>query len=748
MKKFFALMVTVAMLLVAGSAMAADFTILLSSPTVSIQAGGTPQTVTVTSRDSHPGGRITAVTVSGADGVTDWVTASGTTITVSPDKTVGADSYSITVRATETYTYSAAGHTSIRTADATATLNVTVTAASAGTTIVVKIVDVVTEATGQVEVISNGQNSVVVQDFAQMVQTVTTAVSEAVRSVDGYDGELAITWGEKGEEVDAKTTAAIQTILGSNDLQKEIFGDLPEGATVTLRDNQLLVKVPSSTIANKDTVAEKLAAATAKLLSKIRELARASVRATAADDTPTVISVSEAMKATASGTYSFNKVFGKDLWGVSIYGYNGLRERVGESVVPVDGRGVAFLNSSGDVVTAIPDASRSKDIMPGFVRMLVVMEAGRTYEPLVYTTGKDLADKGISTSATTVTYKVIKEEEKEVVVTVDEHGNVTETVVETASADVVNNIASAMGVSSVTLVPTSACAAVPEQTIKKDDSAAAADSVHVAARTVAFNDLPNGAYYFPITFKSLGVGVTVSGDFEFYPDGYSVGTTAFAMIFDAKGNEITDPASVLAATSSNVKGYIAFEIENGGIRIADANNTLANPTVGILVKAVTPTPTPTSDDAVLNDLVTKGYVRGTTITDAGFAEKVTFSGTVYTGTVKLNFPVQPSSWTVSVAGNGSIKASAIGAITNATSTQATITLNKAEITAGTHAVTLSVLPTNAAGTVAAKTPVTASLGSVVGNPGLVGVGSSSGGCSAGSAVLALALLGVFIARKK
>ena len=735
MKKFFALLVTVAMLLVAGSAMAADPTLRLSSTTASVQAGASvPATVTATATAGNRGGTLGAITVSGAD----WATVSGNTITLAPDASVTAGSYPITVSVVETYTDGAAGHSSIKTATATATLNVTVTAAQAGTTIIVKIVEVVTEVTKTVTVVSPvAQRAAVVQTFTETIRTVAQTVTVAVLTqVDGYDTALATVWQAKSVEVERKTTASVNLIATNPAVKERAFPGLPATAVVTPKPNTALVAA-TSTVTTTMTTTQKLAVMTDALGGAGKAL-----------------SAQEAVKATESGTYSFNKTFGKALYGTKIKGHKGQRSRVtgsaSFSASAVDNEGVAFVNSSGDIVDTIPDDSRSNDIMPGFVTMLVVMDAGEVYEPVVYATETDLKAAGVSldTTPTTVTYNEITEEEKSVVVTVDEHGNVTETVVETASADVVNNIASAMGVSSVTLVPTSACAAVPEQTIKKDDSAAEGDSVHVAARTVAFNDLPNGAYYFPITFQSLGIGVTVSGDFEFYPDGYSASTTAFAMIFDEKGNEITDPASVLAATSSNVKGFIAFVIENGGIRIADANNTLANPTVGILVKAVTPTPTPTSDDAVLNDLVTKGYVRGTTITDAGFAEKVTFSGTVYTGTVKLNFPVQPSSWTVSVAGNGSIKASAIGAITNATSTQATITLNKAEITAGTHAVTLSVLPTNVAGTVAAKTPVTASLGSVVGNPGLVGVGSSSGGCSAGSAVLALALLGVFIARKK
>ena len=732
MKKFFALMVTVAMLLVAGSAMAADPTILLSSSTVSIQAGGTAQTVTATATAGHPGGVMGAVAVSGAD----WVTVSGTTITVAPDKTVTPRSYPVTVTAVETYTDSAAGHSSTATATATATLNVTVTQASAGTTVIVKVVEVVTEVTKSVTVISQvAQRAAVVQTFTETVRTVSQTVTVAVLTqVEGYDNALATVWQAKSETIERETTAAISVIATNPTRRAQVFPGLPAAAVVTPQPSTALVAATSSTTTTM-TVTEKLAVATDALGGAGKAL-----------------SAQEAVKATVSGTYSFNKTFGKTLWKTKIGGHKGQRTKVKAgsfSAAAADGEGVAFVNSKGDVVTEIP-GDESADVMPGFVTMLVVMEAGETYEPVVYATETDLAANGVSVdrAPTTVTYNEITEEEKEVVVTVDENGNVTETVVEEASADVVSKITTAMGGSAV-MVPTSAIENVTEATITVDDSAAATDSVHVAARMPAFKNLSNGTYYFPITFKPLGVGVTAGNAFEFYPDGYSAGTTAFAMVFDDKGNEITNPASVLAATSSDVKGYVAFEIVGGGIRVADADNTLANPMLGVAITPVTPTPTPTptSDDAVLADLVTKGYINSSrTILDAGFdGGKPSLSD--YTAkTIKLNFDVDPTSWTIAVAGNGSIKASAIGTITNATARQATVQLTKSQITAGTHAVTLTVLPVS--GTTKAANTVSASLGNVEGNPGLVGVGSSSGGCSAGSAVLALALLGTFIASRK
>ncbi|MBR0279040.1 MAG: putative Ig domain-containing protein, partial [Synergistaceae bacterium] len=110
MKKFFALMVTVAMLLVAGSAMAADPTISLSQTTLSIQAGGTAQTVTATATPGH-GGRMSSIGVADS-AVVEWIAVQGNTvtITVAPDKSVRPGTYPVTVTAVETYTDSAAGH--------------------------------------------------------------------------------------------------------------------------------------------------------------------------------------------------------------------------------------------------------------------------------------------------------------------------------------------------------------------------------------------------------------------------------------------------------------------------------------------------------------------------------------------------------------------------------------------------------------------------------------------------------------
>ena len=735
MKKFFALMVTVAMLLVAGSAMAADPTISLSQTTLSIQAGGTAQTVTATATPGH-GGRMSSIGVADS-AVVEWIAVQGNTvtITVAPDKSVRPGTYPVTVTAVETYTDSAAGHSSTATATATATLNVTVTQASAGTTVIVKVVEVVTEVTRSVTVISQvAQRAAVVQTFTETVRTVSQTVTVAVLTqVEGYDNALATVWQAKSETIERETTAAISVIATNPTRRAQVFPGLPAAAVVTPQPSTALVAATSTTTTTM-TVTQKLAVATASLGGAGKAL-----------------SAQEAVKATVSGTYSFNKTFGKTLWKTKIGGHKGQRTKVKAgsfSAAAADSEGVAFVNSKGDVVTEIP-GDESADVMPGFVTMLVVMDAGETYEPVVYATETDLAANGVSVdrAPTTVTYNEVTEEEKEVVVTVDENGNVTETVVEEASADVVSKITTAMGASSIVMVPTSATENVTEATVTVDDSAAAAASVHVAVRMPAFKNLSNGTYYFPVTFKSLGIGVTPGSAFDFYPDGYSAGTTAFAMVFDDKGNEITNPASVLAATSSDVKGYVAFEIVGGGIRVADADNTLANPMLGVAITPVTPTPTPTSDDAVLADLVTKGYINSSrTILDAGFdGGKPSLSD--YTAkTIKLNFDVDPTSWTIAVAGNGSIKASAIGTITNATARQATVQLTKSQITAGTHAVTLTVLPVS--GTTKAANTVSASLGNVEGNPGLVGVGSSSGGCSAGSAVLALALLGTFIASRK
>ena len=158
------------------------------------------------------------------------------------------------------------------------------------------------------------------------------------------------------------------------------------------------------------------------------------------------------------------------------------------------------------------------------------------------------------------------------------------------------------------------------------------------------------------------------------------------------------------------------------------------------------------------------YINATskTILDAGFANKPAFSSTVTSGSIRLNFPVAVSSWKVTLTGYESepitpSSTTSIGSMTGVTSRDARITFVPANIAAGVSSsalartVTLSVIPVS--GDVQAKSAVTATLGTITGTkegaaPGDFGIGSSSSGCSAGSAALALAVLGVFIATRK
>lgn len=120
MKKVFALLTVLSLLVFAGSAFAV--TITASPASLAIMAGQS-ETSTVTGT-AEKEGTLTYVMTSGPE----WASFSGTTVTFSPAATVEAGSYSATVRVTETYTESDAGGHSTKTDTADVTINVLVVA--------------------------------------------------------------------------------------------------------------------------------------------------------------------------------------------------------------------------------------------------------------------------------------------------------------------------------------------------------------------------------------------------------------------------------------------------------------------------------------------------------------------------------------------------------------------------------------------------------------------------------------------
>ncbi|MBQ4430733.1 MAG: hypothetical protein II877_04450, partial [Synergistaceae bacterium] len=127
MKKLFALMLVVAMLSVAGSAMAAA-RVTATPASVTVTAGGSTATSSLAGEDTdHPQGSWVFSKVSGPA----WATVSGTTASFAPATGTAAGTESLVVRGVETYTMTDdAGHVSTGSADATVTISITVRAPS------------------------------------------------------------------------------------------------------------------------------------------------------------------------------------------------------------------------------------------------------------------------------------------------------------------------------------------------------------------------------------------------------------------------------------------------------------------------------------------------------------------------------------------------------------------------------------------------------------------------------------------
>ena len=728
MKKFLAVLLAVAVLAFAGTAMAAAPTLTASETASFTMKAGATKTITLTAAAANSG-RLSPITLT-ADSPS-WATISGNTLTLAPTATAAGNSYTVTAVVSETFlppdAGSSAGHIAERTETATVRFDVAVIAANtSGTQIITKVVEVIKVVTVKITTIAQTvQKSAVLQTFSEAVRTVTeTFTVTTLTKIEGFTSELATTWAAKALSVDTARAAVVNAIATNVSRRAAVFPGLPADAIVTPRANTSLVAATSSTKSSM-TPAQKLAAMTAKLNAAGKQNVKA-------------LSAQEAVKATESGTYSFVKTFGKDLYGTKIAGSSG--QRASNTVTTAstftaaldNDTGVSFINSSGDVVTAIPGDEKSQDIMPGFVTMVVVMEAGKTYEPVVFATDTDLAAAGVSVDTTTteVAYDEVTEEEKTVVVTVNDDGTIDETIVEepdTSDPEVQareTKIKDAMGVSSLTAIPSAYMGTVAAATITADDTAAAEQNLHIAARTAAFTDLPAGSYYTDIKFRKLSGDLADGAAFMFYPDGIAAGTTAYAQVFNASGDEVEDIAAILS--TSDVQGYVAFTIESTGeIKAADTNNTLENPTLAVEMKSSS-TPDVPGDTTALRLTASE-----TSLTmSVGDTKTVTLTATNVEEAAAFTFTADDAAG-VSLE-SGTTTATATFAPTAAGSYQVVFTVtDSGRTTNNTKSVTVSLTVTSSESVLPSNNP-----------------GSSGGGCDAGFGVLALAVLGGFIAARK
>ena len=237
---------------------------------------------------------------------------------------------------------------------------------------------------------TSAQKSAVIHTFSQAQQTVTGALtSEALQAVDGYTPALAAVWSAKASQVDEAITSALTGIAFNAAARSQFFPRLDTAGVIFPRDNSTL-KSGTSSVSSGASTAEKLAAATSQLNGMGQAL-----------------SATEAVVPAEYGLYVFPMTFGSELYGVRIAGAIGNRSDKSNNFA--DGTSIAFVNSSGDIIDTIPDASLSQDIMPGFVGVLTVLEAGKTYEPTVYAANDSLAAAGITlTEAVTAEVNLIE----------------------------------------------------------------------------------------------------------------------------------------------------------------------------------------------------------------------------------------------------------------------------------------------------------------------------------------------------
>ena len=343
------------------------------------------------------------------------------------------------------------------------------------------------------------------------------------------------------------------------------------------KENTALKEATSSTAADA-TTEQKLAVAESRLKSILGSSSKAKP-----------LAPQSAVAPTETGAYKFPQQFGYNLWGTKVKGNRGARGKlnaVSASSVSVsaseEDEGIVFLNSAGEVTDHIPGSNEYNDndegdteLMPGYVNMIVVMEAGEEYEPIIYATEDDLAENSVTyddteeveAEETTVTY-----EAKKVVVQVDKDGNIVEgSAVEVVALDatVADAIAKALSLPAG-VTPKDA---YDESEILEADELALAQEALLSAKITASDDnkypmvdiapfkgLTAGVYVISTDFASLPAGRSLSSDaeFEFYPDAFTATGKQPVVILDDDYNDVTaKPSGVLGK-----HGFIVFQINS------------------------------------------------------------------------------------------------------------------------------------------------------------------------------------------
>ncbi|MBQ9594802.1 MAG: hypothetical protein IJR35_02965, partial [Synergistaceae bacterium] len=340
MKKLFALFLVVAMLSVAGTAMA---TVTVSPDKVSVAAGSTATVVvTVAPGDGY-------VVVGTPTASVSWVTFtsssdSGYTFTAAPTASVGAGDYTVTFTATESLDVT--GHSaSVVTETGTATITVT----NAAPTPIPYNPPTTGRTVENVKVIS-----VTVATIATRVQTFTTVVVTRVTTLFNT----------------ASTKTAVATALSNL-----LGGAVPVSATVQNPDNTRTYLSSNYTAGDNAGNLEKAAA----------KLKQAS-----GNDNKRAIGVIEPFTVEAAGfqpmALAVDKTFAGQKIGMNMGAYRLTSTSSVSAAATAGGNEVVFFTSDGASTDVVPDS--------GDLTAIAYVEPGVAYEPIPYVdlTGVSAAD--------------------------------------------------------------------------------------------------------------------------------------------------------------------------------------------------------------------------------------------------------------------------------------------------------------------------------------------------------------------
>ena len=523
MKKLFALFMVVAMLSVAGTAMAV--TVTASPSDVSVTLGSTA-TSTISATAAH-GGTLSYSLSSTAP----WATLSGTTVTFSPSSSAATGYFTVTVTATETFTSGdVAGHSTTVTESATANIYVTVSKAvtpkpeggSSSATTQTKVLTTVVTVTVKVINVAVATMPTFQQMTAAPTATVSSGISSGLTSIASTIARLL--------GMTSITTTTIQT--GAN---------LEEAATETYTagDNEGNLKNAAARMRQKSD-----------------------------GDTKRVIGVPAPFKPKASGMQPIPlPKFDESMYGRKPGIDMGKTPVAGSFFAATDdgGNEVVFLDSNGMSTDVIPGVS-SLDGAPeaGVLTAVAYVEAGATYEPIIFTE-ISTADAAAFDTATGTT-----EEGVEVTVTETVTVKATDTFNPAVDEAIIELISAAYG-KTLTHLPYDAAGDGWEATAAEKTYMTANNLVYVCSLPPLTN-IPDGAYIAEITFDNTPTGTNV-GVPTFYPNGVSATGAAASKVYVYTGST-QSPVEVTAAlaktyVSQNTLAYLVFEVVNGAVTTSD-----------------------------------------------------------------------------------------------------------------------------------------------------------------------------------